>query len=156
MVDIYYRGEKMIDDLEKLEPNFRKITYAFIFKCLESGIKIKIYNTLRTKEEQKALFLQGRSPINVVNEARKKVGLRPITEHENRIITLTRISPHCYGLAFDFVPIVDGKALWNDDNLWEKCGNIAEGLGLEWGGRWKNFPDKPHIQMKNWKMFVKM
>lgn len=141
----------MVDSLEKLQPIFRELTYKFISKCLEYGIKVKIYNTLRTKEEQEALFLQGRAPVNVVNEARKKAGLKPIIADENKIVTLTKVSPHCYGLAFDFVPIVDGKAIWNDDKLWEKCGKIAENLGLEWGGRWKHFPDKPHVQMKDWK-----
>jgi len=146
----------MTDSLEKLQPAFRELAYKFISKCLENGIKVKIYNTLRTKEEQEALFLQGRAPIEVVNEARRKAGLQPITIAGNKIITLTKVSPHCYGLAFDFVPIVDGKAIWNDDKLWEKCGNIAENLGLEWGGRWKQFPDKPHVQMKNWKKIAKV
>jgi hypothetical protein len=25
-------------------------------------------------------------------------------------------------------------------------GLIAESCGLEWGGRWKRFPDLPHVQ----------
>jgi hypothetical protein len=26
-------------------------------------------------------------------------------------------------------------------------GETAESCGLEWGGRWKRFPDLPHLQM---------
>ncbi|MCX7653594.1 MAG: M15 family metallopeptidase [Fervidobacterium sp.] len=145
----------MLDNLEKLQSDFKQLAHKFVERCREDGIKVKIYNTLRTKEEQEALFLQGRAPVEVVNTARKKVGLTPISAQENKIVTLSKDSPHCYGLAFDFVPIVNGKVIWNDDKLWEKCGKIAEKLGLEWGGRWKDFPDKPHVQMKNWKRYVK-
>ncbi len=30
----------------------------------------------------------------------------------------------------------------------ERCGRIGEDLGLEWGGSWKGFQDKPHLQLK--------
>ena len=30
----------------------------------------------------------------------------------------------------------------------EKCGRIAESLGLEWGGRWTSQQDTPHLQFK--------
>lgn len=32
-------------------------------------------------------------------------------------------------VAFDFVPIVHGKAQWNDAATFERCGKIAEGAG---------------------------
>jgi peptidoglycan L-alanyl-D-glutamate endopeptidase CwlK len=145
----------MTSDLEKLNEHFKRLAYIFITECEKQGIRVKIYNTLRTKQEQEALYLQGRTPISVVNLAREKAGLEPIKESENKIVTHLKSSPHCYGLAFDFVPIVDGKVVWNNDFLWETCGKIAESLGLEWGGRWKSLPDKPHIQMKNWQKFLR-
>lgn len=30
----------------------------------------------------------------------------------------------------------------------DRCGKIGEELGLEWGGSWKRFQDKPHLQLK--------
>ena len=48
---------------------------------------------------------------------------------------------HNYKCAFDFVPIVNGKAQWNDIALFERCGTIAEAAGLEWAGRWKGFKE---------------
>ena len=53
---------------------------------------------------------------------------------------------HNWHVAFDFCPIVGGKAVWNDDALWTKCGEIAEGVGLEWAGRWKKFNETAHCQ----------
>lgn len=102
------------------------------------------------------MYLQGRAPLDVVNEARRRAGLAPIGVAENRIVTWLKVSPHCFGLAFDFVPIVGGRAVWNDEKLWERCGLVAESLDLEWGGRWKSFPDFPHVQLKNWKSYVKL
>ena len=55
-------------------------------------------------------------------------------------------SAHNYRLAFDFCPIVNGKAVWNNLVLFKRCGVIAEGLGLEWAGNWKSFPELAHCQ----------
>lgn len=143
-------------DVGCLHPALREKAKEFLRKCREMGVNVVIYNTCRTLAEQEALYLQGRASLEIVNEARRKAGLQPISGPENRIVTYTRVSPHCFGLAFDFVPVVDGKAVWNDDALWERCGRVAESLGLEWGGRWKGFRDLPHVQVKNWKNYAKI
>lgn len=141
--------------LQKLKPEFRILVERFVEKCRMENIEVLIYNTYRSKEEQYALYLQGRAPLEVVNQARRKAGLRPIKEIENKVVTMLKDSPHCHGLAADFVPLIDGKAVWNDYQLWNKCGKIAQSLGIEWGGSWKDFPDYPHLQMRNWKRYVK-
>ena len=98
--------------------------------------------------------------LEIVNLKRKKVGLDKITEKENKIITKAApwTSPHNYGLAWDFAPIVNGKIDWNNLDLFRKCGEIAkklnfEGYTLEWGGDFKTIKDFPHIQLKNWKNY---
>ena len=141
--------------LRKLRPEFRIFVEKFIETCRDSGINVSVYYTYRTKEEQYALYLQGRAPLEEVNETRAQVGLPPIKDSENRIVSNLLNSAHNHGLAADFVPIVDGQAVWNDYNLWNKCGQIALDLGLDWGGSWKDFPDHPHLQMKNWRKYVK-
>ena len=61
-------------------------------------------------------------------------------------ITWTLDSKHFYGKACDFVPFINGKVDWNAPlEYWQKCGEIAESIGFEWGGRWKN-RDLPHIE----------
>ncbi len=57
------------------------------------------------------------------------------------------LSFHNYGLAFDIVPLKDGKA-WYDapKEVWEKIGITGELLGLQWGGRWISFKDLPHFE----------
>lgn len=62
-------------------------------------------------------------------------------------------SYHPWGLALDFV-FLKGPGLWTweptgdkdkDRALWMELGEIIEGEGFEWGGRWRSF-DGPHAQ----------
>jgi len=140
-------------DLNKLTTELKNKADKFIEMCKNTGISVIIYNTYRTKEEQAALYLQGRATLEIVNGTRKQAGLLPITQKENVIVTQLKDSPHCHGLAFDFVPLVSGKPAWNNELLWQRCGSIVRTLGLEWGGDWKDFPDKPHVQIKDWKKY---
>lgn len=102
---------------------------AFIAACGKEGIDVIITSTYRDAESQDALYAQGRTlPGKKVTNVRGGDSF------------------HNHRCAFDFVPVVGGKAVWNDDKTWERCGAIAEKMGLEWGGRWVKFPDKPHCQ----------
>ena len=49
------------------------------------------------------------------------------------------------GLAFDFCKNVKGQE-YSDLEFFRKAGEIGEQVGFEWGGRWKSFPDRPHLQ----------
>lgn len=129
-----------------------------------SGIRIIFTQTLRTEDEQRAFYAQGRKPLPLVNSLRKTANLPPITERDNKkIITKARTvfnSFHGYGLAFD-IAITDpsGKRInwdvertdWNNDGAsdWIQVGTLAGQIpGLEWGGNWSSMPDAPHFQMR--------
>lgn len=49
------------------------------------------------------------------------------------------------GLAFDFCQNIKGHE-YDDPSFFKQCGIIGERVGFEWGGRWANFPDQPHMQ----------
>lgn len=116
-------------DLKDLLPVVAAKCDAFISTCKAQGIDVLITSTLRDNESQDALYAQGRTTAgNIVTNA--KAGQ----------------SFHNYGCAFDFVPLVNGKAMWNDSKLFERCGVIAESCGLEWAGRWKSFKELAHCQ----------
>lgn len=55
-------------------------------------------------------------------------------------------SIHNYGLAFDIVLIVDGKAVWTVNQEWKQVADYFKSQGWEWGGDWKSFKDAPHFQ----------
>jgi peptidoglycan L-alanyl-D-glutamate endopeptidase CwlK len=114
--------------IDKLHPKVRPMAIDFIAKAKTAGIDIKITAGLRTFDEQEKLYNQGRTtPGKIVTKAKPGQSF------------------HNYGLAIDVVPIVHGKAVWEDEKLWQKLGVIGESAGFEWGGRWK-FVDKPHFQ----------
>lgn len=118
--------------LEDLHPKVKALCESFIKACDKQGIDVIITSTYRDAESQNALYAQGRTlPGKVVTNA--KAGQ----------------SFHNWRVAFDFVPVVNGKAQWNDTGLFTKCGEIAEGLGLEWAGRWSKFKELAHCQYTN-------
>lgn len=62
-------------------------------------------------------------------------------------------SCHNYGLAVDATVYVDGLPSWDLGNPHVlagllRFGELAEVLGLNWGGRWKAPVDYPHVEMK--------
>lgn len=102
---------------------------AFINACLQEGIEIIITSTYRDYESQNALYAQGRTaPGNKVTNAKGGE------------------SYHNFRLAFDFAPIKNGKIDWNDRELFTRCGEIAESVGLGWAGRWTKNPELAHCQ----------
>tara|TARA_R110002020_G_scaffold170207_1_gene359563 strand:- start:1156 stop:1554 length:399 start_codon:yes stop_codon:yes gene_type:complete len=85
---------------------------------------------LRTAEEQKALFVNGKSKCD--GEVKK--------------------SYHQSGNALDFYAYVDGAASWKEEHLAIVAAAFLQaaielGYTLEWGGLWKGFRDMPHVQM---------
>jgi peptidoglycan L-alanyl-D-glutamate endopeptidase CwlK len=119
----------MIDSrkIEDLHPVVQDLCNKFIAKCHDAGIKVIITSTYRDNERQTQLYNQGRTtPGKIVTDA--KAGQ----------------SKHQYRLAFDFCPVVDGKAAWEDEPLFIKCGKIGTDLGLKW-----RIKDMPHFEYTN-------
>jgi peptidoglycan L-alanyl-D-glutamate endopeptidase CwlK len=115
--------------IEDLHPYVAKLCRAFVAACKKDGIDVLITSTWRDNAAQNALYAQGRTkPGKKVTNA--KAGQ----------------SFHNYKLAFDFVPIVNGKAQWNDLATFKRAGVIGERLGLDWAGRWVSFKELAHMQ----------
>lgn len=111
-----------------LEPKFRKKVKKLLAKAKKEGMELRITSAYRNCEEQNALYAKGRTkPGKVVTNA--KCGK----------------SSHNYKRAVDVVEFKNGKALWSNPK-WERIGEIGESVGLEWGGRWHSFKDRPHFQ----------
>lgn len=115
--------------IEDLHPKVADMCRQFIAKCDEQGIDILITSTYRDAESQNELYAQGRTkPGKIVTKA--KAGQ----------------SFHNWRVAFDFVPLLNGKPNWNDTALFTRCGEIGESVGLEWAGRWVRFKELAHFQ----------
>jgi peptidoglycan L-alanyl-D-glutamate endopeptidase CwlK len=94
------------------------------------GVVVKIISGTRTYQEQSDLFAQGRTkPGNIVTKA--DAGQ----------------SNHNFGIAWD-VGLFRGNEYLSESPLYDVVGAIGRQLGLEWGGDWASFVDKPHFQLK--------
>lgn len=119
----------MSRNIDDLHPLVAQKARAFLDEAKRQGVELLITSTYRDKAAQDALYAKGRTaPGNIVTNAQY-----PYSYHNHRV-------------AFDVVPMVDGQAVWNDHNLWNRVGLIGKTLGLTWGGDWAMFPDKPHFQ----------
>jgi len=115
--------------LDDLAPPVKQRAEAFVEATKLKGIDLLVTSTYRDHESQAALFAQGRTtPGRVVTNA--KPGQ----------------SWHNHRCALDVVPLVNGKAIWDDNALWMQIGKIGESCGLEWAGNWKTFKEFPHFQ----------
>lgn len=115
--------------LSDLEPEVARLAERLITACADRGIFIIPVQTLRSFEEQDALYAQGRTdPGKIVTKAKGGE------------------SWHNFGRAFDVAfhpPETPKKISW--EGPWEMIGGLGEEIGLIWGGRWK-FQDKPHFE----------
>lgn len=120
--------------ISDLRPEVATMCRAFIAQCAMANIDVLITSTYRDFESQAALYAQGRT----------KPGAKVTNAQAGQ-------SWHNWRCAFDFVPVVNGKAMWADTATFERCGVLAESVGLEWAGRWAGFKELAHCQFTDGK-----
>ena len=118
--------------LTDLCPELQAIVPKFVEACAELGIDVLIHCTWRGEAEQNKVFAEGKSKLKY-----------PKSKH-NAIDENGKPAAR----AFDAVPYKGRTCQWSDVSSYEKMGEVAEDLGLEWGGRWGKFRDRPHFQLR--------
>lgn len=116
-------------DISLLRPDVEANCRRWIALCQENGLNVLVTNTVRDNEYQEYLYHQGRT-------------------RDGKIVTHSMIPTfHSVdaGLAFDFCKNVKGHE-YDDIQFFERAGAIAKKIGFTWGGDWRTFPDRPHIQ----------
>lgn len=109
---------------DQLYPDVREKCQALVKRMANIGKPIVVYETFRTAKKQDQY---AENP-----EITKAKGLE---------------SYHNYGLAFD-VFFLNWEWKPPSEKWWEELGKEGKKLGLEWGGDWKDFPDKGHFQWR--------
>jgi peptidoglycan L-alanyl-D-glutamate endopeptidase CwlK len=109
---------RLLDDCDS---NAKPVFMELLARCAEAGVPVMIIFTRRTKDEQAALYAQGRTI-------------------PGKIVTWTLDSMHVRGLAIDICPYEEFKRVgpkklaWDADSpVWTTIGKIGESLGLKWG-----------------------
>lgn len=144
------------DRIATLHPKVRQegqLIYNEICAALSGKAMCRFAYTMRTFDEQAALYAQGRTKL--FDAAGKKLG----------VVTKANAgqSWHNYGLAIDIVLLkdTDGNgtfetASWEDTVDFDKDGKadwqeivaIFKKYGWDWGGAWTGFKDKPHFEKR--------
>ncbi len=109
--------------LAELAPNTKKAANKWYDYLIKNKIEVLIYDARRTEAEQRANVASGASQ--------------------------TMKSYHLVGQALDFVPANSkGGVDWGGYGRADIKKALAEAkrLGFEWGGDWRGFVDKPHLQ----------
>lgn len=117
--------------LAQLHPVLAVRGHAMLELCAHAGLSLLVTQGLRTWEEQDRLYAQGRTaPGAIVTKAKGGQSF------------------HNFGLAFDIV-VLDamGKMDWDAQHPgWTRAAQLGKSVGLEWGGDWRGFKDRPHFQ----------
>ena len=122
--------------INDLAPVVRLAAIKFVDACRKQGIDVLIYCTLRSHEEQSALYKVGRSVRGAI-VTNAKAGE-----------SLHNPDTNGHAWAFDAVPIVQGVAQWGDMVAIARMGAIGESCGLKWSGRWKTSREYLHFEIK--------
>jgi len=153
-------ASRLITDLA---PRMQDMAHSFVKFAAANGLDVLIYCTHRSYEEQARLYRRGRSLKTIKQKAGEldRLYSRPDladiligvgAQHGRRV---TNAAPgqsfHNYKLAFDGVPLREGKPVWGakrqeDRDLWLQYGKAGKLAGLEWAGDWRRFKEYPHMQ----------
>lgn len=151
--------------LDDLMPEVRERAEDFLGLAADAGLDVLIYCTHRSLAEQARIYRQGRPAWRIREKAAELrdelgrpdladilMGVGPQYERTIRTNAAPGQSLHNYRLAFDGVPLVNGKPVWgttdpDDAALWQRYGELAARAGLEWAGNWRSFTEFPHCQL---------
>jgi hypothetical protein len=144
-----FTSERSIQVLSELDERLQRVCEVAIRK-----IDFSLIDGVRTVEQQKALFADGKSKID---------GVFTKSKHQPREI-YGPVHPDMPGPsgAFDFIPAPFTQ--WSDIKLFTAYAYYFIGLGdslgieLRWGGDWDKdfrwrtdaFNDLPHIELVDW------
>ena len=120
-----------------LHPDMVPYAREFVNQAEIAGYKLRVTSTLRTFAEQSALYKKGRPELGGSSSDGTVTNAKAGSSYHN------------YGLAMDAVEVdpIYGYSKGYDTDRWDKIAKIGKGVGLEWGGDWKSFVDKPHFQL---------
>lgn len=109
-------------NIDDLRPDVAANCRVWMGLCKSQGLNVLVTGTVRDEEYQLYCYNNGTSKSKTPSFHSVKAGL-----------------------AFDFCKNVKGHE-YDDLDFFSKAAAIAKRMGFEWGGDWKSFPDRPHLQ----------
>jgi hypothetical protein len=156
----------MAADLSLLNPEFEKAIIDVISLCMDKGIEMRPYCTIRDPFEQARLWRQSRTKEEILQKIRylNNAGagflaycLESVGPQNGRHLTnaIPGFSWHQWGEAVDCVWVAQNKSLWSVHkkiagvNGYRVYAEASALLGLTAGGLWKKIKDWPHVQLRS-------
>lgn len=103
------------------------------------GHPMVVTDGVRTDARQAELYAQGRTaPGRIVTHAD---GVTVRSRHQISLVDGLGRAVDCAFLD------ADGRPSWAEHHPWALYGQMAEVLGLVWGGRWQKLRDRPHVEL---------
>lgn len=146
----YKLGERSLKNLEGVHPNLVKLMKATI---TNSPVDFTITEGVRSIKRQQELYSYGRTRLNPdtgrMDRVTNKDGVKNKSNHQAK--------PDGFGHAVDLYPFFSGKVQVNHPDTIKNLKLIAThiknvakelGIGITWGGDWKNPFDPPHFELK--------
>lgn len=136
-----YNDSLVRANLNRLDPRMREYALQFINNARKKGYKVVITDSYRTMAQQSDTYAKGRTK-DLEGGTVTQVGPGD--------------SPHNFGMAIDFY-VLDKNYNLNFNYTPEmhkqnfEAAQIGKAVGLEWGGDWKNFKDRPHLELPGWR-----
>lgn len=106
--------------LAEIQAAFTRRLAELILRASIEDIQVKLTWVLRSEQEQRRLFEEGR--------------------------TKTLKSKHLVGLAADLYVVRNGETVLTDSPEYTRLGEIWEMMGGRWGGRFTSFRDIFHFE----------
>ena len=138
---MYNLSQRSIDNLKGVHPKLREVIEAAI---TNSPVDFTVTDGVRTTEQQKALYAQGRTKPGAIVTNADGVTLK--SNHQAKA--------NGYGHAVDLYPYYNGSVQVNDvAKLKQIAAHIKAtakrlGYAIEWGGDWTSIKDYPHFELK--------
>lgn len=126
---------KDLQRLRGVHPRLIDAIDALLTQMATIGHPMMVAQGLRTAKQQADLYAQGRT-----TKGPRVTNADGVTHKSNH-----QAKADGYGHAVDLCFVHPEP--FADEHPWQEMGIRAERLGLKWGGRWKSFPDRPHVEL---------
>lgn len=138
----------------QVHPRARELFRLVLQELREAGYPAVVIEVYRSPERQKQLYAQGRSDAllrqkGYTAQEIQQARAAGYTADKKIVTKLMNAGMHAQGRAMDVAWLINNRVTYDaPEHWWQAYGRIAKKYGLRWGGDWKQFVDKPHVEYR--------
>ncbi|MCS7301445.1 MAG: M15 family metallopeptidase [Fimbriimonadales bacterium] len=137
----------------RVHPKARELFQLVLKELREAGYPAVVVEVYRSPERQRMLYAQGRTDAQLKAEGYTEQEIRAARaagrSASKPVVTKRKDGMHAQGRAMDVAWLINNRISWDaPEQWWQAYGRIAKKYGLRWGGDWKTFPDRGHVEYR--------